>query len=177
MIGNRNTSYPSKTIDRSRSLILFGLPESPLKATKSALDEISESNHLIGKTFVVQDTFHLGRKPTPPSSDSSTTSPVYNSCPHPLLIKCGNAWDRRLLLAARRELKSFDKFKLYLREDLPPDARSPKGNSACITGGAHTVDGILPPHTTDNASSSNSTSSQTSVSDTGKLISNDSQSF
>lgn len=91
-----------------------------MKATESALDEIS--NHLIGKPFVVQDAFHLGRKPPPPSCDSSTTSPVYNSCPNPLLIKCGNAWDRRLLLAACRELKSFDKFKLYLCEDLPPDA-------------------------------------------------------
>ena len=32
-------------------------------------------------------------------------------------------WDRRLLLAARFTLKSFEKYKLYLREDLPPQAR------------------------------------------------------
>ena len=40
-------------------------------------------------------------------------------------IKCiycstkSNYWDRRLLLAARFTLKSFEKYNLYLREDLP----------------------------------------------------------
>ena len=43
--------------------------------------------------------------------------------PRPLLIKCANAWDRRFLLGSRRKLKDFTKYKLFLREDLPPDER------------------------------------------------------
>ena len=50
----------SPQFDRSRNVILFGLPESSLLETKSAID--SMSTHLIGKTVKVLDAFRLGCK-------------------------------------------------------------------------------------------------------------------
>ena len=76
--------------------------------TKSVIDEVAL--HLIGRPVSIKDAFRIGRrKPNPDES----------SRPRPLLIKLNNYWDRRLLLAARFTLKSFEKYKLYLREDLP----------------------------------------------------------
>ena len=111
--------HPSRSSNRSENLILFGLPEASLLATKSDLDDVS--NHLIGRPVEVLDAFRLGRKPNLPNAaaDPSTR-------PRPLLIKCASAWDRRLLLASRRKLKDFTKYKLFLREDLPPDERHSK---------------------------------------------------
>ena len=59
-----------------------------------------------------------------------------SSQPRPLLIKLNNYWDRRLLLAARFTLKSFEKYKLYLREDLPPQAR-PSSNRKSSNSSQH----------------------------------------
>ena len=39
--------------------------------------------------------------------------------PRPVLVKLESAWDRRLLLANRRKLKTYTKYKLFIREDLP----------------------------------------------------------
>ena len=120
---------PFRDYDRSSNVILFGLPESSLLTTKSAIDEVS--HHLIGKSIKVKDAFRLGRKPVVAEVNSSgdesdTERPT--PCSRPLLIKCENVWDRRFLLASRRNLKSF-KYKLFIREDLPPVDRLPNSNS------------------------------------------------
>ena len=88
-------------------------------ATNSDLDDVS--NLLIGRSVEVLDAFRLGRKPNLPNAaaDQSTR-------PRPYLIKCANAWDRRLLLASCRKLNDFTKCKLFLREDLSPDERRSK---------------------------------------------------
>lgn len=111
--GHANTS-PSKPVlkfDRSNNVVLFGLPETSLMETKSAIDD--PSMHLIGKSIKIVDAFRLGRKSELPSAR-----------PRPLLIKLDNYWDRRLLLAACRKLKGYSESRLFLREDLSPDARS-----------------------------------------------------
>ena len=101
-----------------------------LQTTPSHASPYDVSNHLIGRSVEVLDAFCLGRKPNLPNTaaDPSTR-------PRPLLIKCANAWDRRLLLASRRKLKDFTKFKLFLREDLSPDERRSKrspGNDGTV---------------------------------------------
>ena len=84
--------YPSQSSNCSENLILFGLPEASLLATKSGLDEA----------------FRLGRKPNLPNAAADPSIR-----PTPLLIKRANAWDRQLLLASRRKLKDFTKYKLF----------------------------------------------------------------
>ena len=42
--------------------------------------------------------------------------------PRQVLIKLENCWDKRLLLAACRKLKVYLDHKLFIREDLPPEA-------------------------------------------------------
>ena len=73
------------------------------------------STFLIGKTINVVDAFRLGHK-----------SELNNTRPRPLLIKVDNFWDRRLLLSSCRKLKGYSVSKLFLREDLPPEARASK---------------------------------------------------
>ena len=107
-----NTSSHSTSVDRSANVFLFGVPELPLPVTRSVIDEVAL--HLISRPVSIKDAFRIDRRK--PNSDES-------SRPRPLLIKLNNYWDRRLLLAARFTLKSFEKYKLYLREDLPPQAR------------------------------------------------------
>ena len=46
--------------------------------------------------------------------------------PWPLLIKLESTCDKRLLLASSRKLKGYTISRLFLREDLPPEARSAK---------------------------------------------------
>ena len=115
-------------------------------ATKSDLDDVS--NHLIGRPVEVLDAFRLGRKPNLPNAaaDSSTR-------PRPLLIKCASAWDRQLLLASRRKLKDFTKYKLFLCEDLPPDER----HSKRLSGHVGTVNNTHPLTVTSQDPSSDTT--------------------
>ena len=59
------------------------------------------------------DAFRLGR---------------YKGCdsdhpPRPLLVKLSNAWDKRLILAAKCNLKDFRIKRLFIREDLSPETR------------------------------------------------------
>ena len=109
-----STSPHSTSVDHSAIVILFGVPELSLPATKSVIDEVAL--HLIGRPVSIKDAFRIGRRK--PNLDESS-----RPRPRPLLIKLNNYWDRRLLLAAHFTLKSFEKYKLYLREDLPPQAR------------------------------------------------------
>ena len=87
--------HPSWSSTRSTNLItLFCFPEVSLLATKSDLDDVSD--HLVGRSVEVLDALCLGCMPNLPNAaaDPSTR-------PRPLLIKCANTWDRRLLLASR----------------------------------------------------------------------------
>ena len=86
-------------------IILFGLSESSLLDTKSAIDNMT--NHLIGKTVVVVDTVRLRQK-----VDVNTNS---NSRPRPILIKLNSCWDKRLLLASYRKLNSLPTKDGYTR--------------------------------------------------------------
>ena len=116
--GHANTSPSSKPgpkYDRSNNVVLFGLPETSLMETKSATDDLSM--HLIGKSIKIVDAFRLGRK-----------SELTSARLRPLLIKFDNYWDRRLLLAACHKLKGYSESTLFLRKDLPPDARSWRPN-------------------------------------------------
>ena len=56
----------------------------------------------------------------------SPEASVSTARPCPLLIKLDSSWDRRLLLASCRKLKGYTTHKLFLREDLPPEARITK---------------------------------------------------
>ena len=76
--------HPSRSSNRSENLILFGLPEASLLATKSDLDDVS--NHLIGRAVEVLDAFCLGRKPNLPNAAANPSTR-----PRPLLIKCASA--------------------------------------------------------------------------------------
>ena len=49
-----------------------------------------------------------------------------NSCPHPILIKLESCWDKWLLSASCRKLEGYSQHKLFIHEDLPPDARTNK---------------------------------------------------
>ena len=102
--------------DHSRNVILFGLPESNLLDTKSAIDQLSI--FLVGKAIKLVDAFRLGRRPESKASPSAR--------PRPLLIKVESTWDKRLLLASSRKLKGYTISRLFLREDLPLEARSAK---------------------------------------------------
>ena len=139
--------------DRANNVVLFGLPETSLMETKTAIDNMSM--HLIGKSIKLVDAFRLRRK-----SESTSTRP------RPLLIKLDNFWDRRLLLAACRKLKGYSDSRLFLREDLPPDARSRRTNTNTLKT-ASSESGSSPrsknSSLSDSSTQSSSNPSQTSV--------------
>ena len=107
-------------------MILFGLPESSLLEAKTAIDNVF--TYLIGKNVKVVDAFRLGRK-----------SEAGNARPRPMLIKLDNCWDKRLLLSSCHKLKDYSVSRLFLREDLPPEARTsrPKGQARKVSAEAH----------------------------------------
>ena len=94
------TNKPSPKYDRSNNVIAFGLPESSLMETKTAIEGLSM--HLIGKSVNIVNAFCLRRK-----------SDLASARPRPLLIRLDNHWDRRLLLAACRKLKGYSDSKLF----------------------------------------------------------------
>ena len=122
-----STHYSSTPVDRSANVILFGVPELSLSDTKSVIDEVT--THMIGRSVRIRDAFRIGRKK--PNSDES-------SRPRPLLIKLDSCWDRRILLSSRRSLKFFEKYKLFIREDLPPQARKTRSNPSLFQDGSQT---------------------------------------
>ena len=56
-----------------------------------------------------------------------------------MLIKLDNCWDRRLLLSSCRKLKYYSVSRLFLHEDLPPEARTsrPKGQAGKVSAEAY----------------------------------------
>ena len=99
--------------DRTSNLILFGLQEgSSLVETKKNVDEMLE--FLSGKPIQIRDIFRLGKYTEKPSTS------FYS---RPVLIKLCTAWDRKLVLLCKSNLRHFRIKRLFLREDVPPDHR------------------------------------------------------
>ena len=69
----------------------------------------------------IYDAFRLGRKKVPENL-------IDPPRPRPVLIKLCNEWDRRILLASRRKLKDYRIKKVFLREDLPLEARKERAH-------------------------------------------------
>ena len=74
-----------------------------------------------GETVPWNDAFRLGRKKVPENL-------IDPPRPRPVLIKLCNEWDRRILLASRRKLKDYRIKKVFLREDLPLEARKERAH-------------------------------------------------
>ena len=94
-------------VDRSANVILFGLPEGSLVDTRKLVDEIS--THLTGSPKDIKDLFRIGKK----SGDRC----------RPTIVKFITVWDKRLLLANKHKLKSFNKNGIFIRPDMSRDER------------------------------------------------------
>ena len=70
----------------------------------------------MGKPVQIRDMFRLGK------INHSSTAPR-QSRPRPILIKLSMAWDRKLVLLRKRNLKEFRIKHLFVREDLSPELR------------------------------------------------------
>ena len=79
--------------------------------TKKNVESILE--FLCGRSVPFNDAFRLGR-----FKGSGSGHP-----PRPLLVKLSSAWDKRLILAAKRNVKHFSIKRLFIREDLSPETR------------------------------------------------------
>ena len=99
------------SIDRRNNVIIFGLEEKSLLETKKDVESILE--FLCGRLVPFNDAFRLGR-----FKGRDSDHP-----PRPLLVKLSNVWDKRLILAAKRNLKDFSIKRLFIREDLSPETR------------------------------------------------------
>ena len=111
---------PANPVNRRLNIILFGLPENDdLKVEKSMYDDTLQ--FVAGKTVPWNDAFRLGRKKVPENL-------IDPPRPRPVLIKLCNEWDRRILLASRRKLKDYRIKKVFLREDLPLEARKERAH-------------------------------------------------
>ena len=110
-----NSVFPRKSLpldDRTSNLILFGLPESSLVETKKNVDEMLE--FLSGKPIQIRDIFRLGKYTEKPSTSFYSRH---------VLIKLCTAWDRKLVLLRKSNLRHFRIKRLFLREDVSPDHR------------------------------------------------------
>ena len=83
------------------NVIIFGLQEKSLLDTKKDVESILE--FLCGRLVPFNDAFRLGR-----FKGRDSDHP-----PHPLLVKLSNVWDKRLILAAKRNLKDFREVICY----------------------------------------------------------------
>ena len=106
---------PLQSTERGTNLVLFGLSEThSLIESKEIVDDLLE--FLAGKPVQIRDMFRLGK------INHSSTAPR-QSRPRPILIKLSMAWDRKLVLLRKRNLKEFRIKHLFVREDLPPELR------------------------------------------------------
>ena len=119
VVSHRGHQRPSPADDRSCNVILFGLPENrSLSESKKVVDEMHE--FLSGKRIQIKDIFRLGKY------EPSTSS---TSRPRPILIKLCTAWDRKLVLLYKTNLRNFHTKRLFLCEDVSPDHRLHRGKS------------------------------------------------
>ena len=104
---------PLQSTERGTNLVLFGLSEThSLIESKEIVDDLLE--FLAGKPVQIRDMFRLGK---------INHSAPRQSRPRPILIKLSMAWDRKLVLLRKRNLKEFRIKHLFVREDLPPEFR------------------------------------------------------
>ena len=106
-----NTNVHKVDRDRRNNIIIFGLEEKPLLETRKDVESVLE--FLCGRAVPFNDAFRLGK-----FKGSDGDRP-----PRPLLVKLSSAWDKRLALAAKRNLKDFKIARLFVREDLSPEVR------------------------------------------------------
>ena len=76
--------------------------------TRKLVDEIS--THLTGSPKDIKDLFRIGKK----SGDRC----------RPTIVKFITVWDKRLLLANKHKLKSFNKNGIFIRPDMSQLTRS-----------------------------------------------------
>jgi len=101
------------SVDRSRNVILFGVPESRnLLDTESLVSRALE--FAVGRKIEFVDCRRLGRY-----SQGQKRN-------RPLLVKLVSVWDRRLLLSSKFRLKGFADAQVFVREDLAPEDRKSK---------------------------------------------------
>lgn len=113
-LSSKKPAKPEQKLDRSLNIICFGLPE------VSSLSELNESVHgllkfLVGNSITFKDAIRLGRR--------SPGTQLKDSRPRPLLIKLVSVWDKRLVLSSVRKLRDYSVPRLFVREDLSPEAR------------------------------------------------------
>ncbi len=110
--------------NRSENLIIFGLPEAKsLLGLRESVDQLLE--FVVGDRVPFKDLFRLGRRPQANESESSSTPR-----PRPILLKLSSTWDRRLIMSNVGKLKEYTIKRLFIREDLPPEARQRRKESA-----------------------------------------------
>ena len=85
----------------------FGLPESSLTSTRELIDEIS--TFLLGSSVDIMDLFRIGKK-------------IDDRC-RPTIVKLCTVWDKRLLLSAKKKLKSFRVRNIFIRQNLSKEER------------------------------------------------------
>ena len=131
--------------DRTSNLILFGLPEgSSLVETKKNVDEVLK--FLSGKPIQIRDIFRLGKYTEKPSTS------FYS---RPVLIKLCTAWDRKLVLLRKSNLRHFHIKRLFLHEDVSPDHRLRQRSSSQKQPSNVSVQGsVVPPPAVGNSTSS-----------------------
>ena len=104
-----------QSTERGTNLVLFGLSEThSLIESKEIVDDLLE--FLVGKPVQIREMFRLGK------INHSSSAPC-QSHSRPILIKLSMAWDRKLVLLRKRNLKEFRIKHLFVREDLPPELR------------------------------------------------------
>ena len=97
-------SVSTKPIDRSRNVIIFGVPESrSLLDTENLVRQAFE--FAVGRKIKLVDCRRLGK--FNPNQEKG----------RPLIVKLALVWDRRLLLNTKCKLRHFKGAQLFLRED------------------------------------------------------------
>ncbi len=98
-------------LDRSRNVIVFGVPESKsLLETELLVSRAFE--FAVGRRIELADCFRLGRYNK------------HHEKSRPLLVKLASVWDRRLLLSSKYKLKSFSEAIVYVHEYQAPAKRN-----------------------------------------------------
>ena len=101
---------------------------------------------LSGKPIQIRDIFRLGKYTEKPSTS------FYS---RPVLIKLCTAWDRKLVLLRKSNLRHFRIKRLFLREDVSPDHRLRQRSSSQKQPSNVSVQGsVVPPPAAGNSTSS-----------------------
>ena len=78
--------------------------------------------HISGRVVNFNDAYRIGRR------NSTDVSGPISSPPPPLLIKLSGVWDKRLIMASVRKLRDYTISKLYICEDLSPEAQAARAS-------------------------------------------------